>query len=103
MVAGQGKKKTNVKKVGFSDRNCKGKISWRQTENEKETSRKAAKQSASRIFPVLYHVSLISVSIPVLVSHTQPLLRLQPFATLDLVLNESQSNSNPQISESSPP
>lgn len=33
---------------------------------------------------------------------THALLRLQPFVTLDLLLNESQSNSNPQISLSLP-
>lgn len=63
-------------------------------------------RQAERLQNSALHISCVTrgglhspaVSFP----HTQPLLRLQPFATLDLVLNESQSNSNPQISESFP-
>lgn len=66
-------------------------------QNEKEMSGKA---------PGLYHVSLTLPSFNALFRHTQLLLRLRPFAALDLVRNEPQSNSiqsNPQISESRPP
>lgn len=53
-------------------------------------------------FSGLYHVSLMLPSFDALFRHTQLLLRLRPFATLDLVRNQSQSHSNPQISEPLP-
>lgn len=91
---------TNAQKVGFSGGTVSGmrRKEWKRDEEKKG----ATKRRASHVSPCNISLPLTLPPFPVLFCRTQLLLRLQPFAALDLVLNESQSNLNPQISESYP-
>ena len=94
--------KAHVKRVG---------LKWQKSSggNELEATREWGKdmEKDCNVADFSYHVSLVSVSIPyAILSYTAPpsiTAICHIIALLDLALNKSQSNSNPQISEYFPP